>query len=264
MLFRSPGAEEGQPEQDNDKTQSEEQGGTDTGRDTDDKGTGAPDTDAESGSNDGARREPGVEREDHAEVDYSLEIEVPMPYGMEKMTVGQLKDTASDLHLRQERLDKQSNDIMTERDQVFSITSKLAPYLTPEVEQMVQQYRHDLTAREGQRMLEAIPEWKEQSAFTNDRTVMKSLAGEYGFSEREFNQVIDHRLVKLLRDYTLLRNRVHKAKEEAKPLSKGKQTKPGHKKPKAPSGVDKLVQNATASTDQAVKDAAISKLIEDS
>jgi hypothetical protein len=260
-----PSTQEGQQGETHGESESEEQGGADSGRDTTQQGTettGATDIDTEGGPDDGAGRESRTEREDNAEVDYTLEVEIPMPYGMEKMTVGELKDQVSEIHLRQERLDKQSNEVMTERDQLNHVVEAIEPYLTPEVMEKVTARRQAVLARENQRMLEAIPEWSEATVFQADRKNMQTLAGEYGFSEREFQTVSDHRLVKLLRDFTNMRARIHKAQNEAKPMRKGKTTKPGHKTAKPRANADTLVKNASASTDQKVKDAAIQTLIE--
>jgi hypothetical protein len=182
---------------------------------------------------------------------------------MEKMTVGAMKDAVSEMHLRQERMDKQSNEVMVERSELGNIVQQLEPYLTPEVLDTIKQRRQAVLARENQRMLEVIPEWEDNTVFQTDRKVMQSLAGEYGFSEREFKTVSDHRLVKLLRDYSNLRSRVEKARTEAKPISKGKQTKPGRQVAKS-RDTAKLVENAKASSDPAVKDAAITQLIGES
>jgi len=242
---------------------------TDSGRDDTSQGgegterAGPADTDAGDRPDDGTGRESGSEREDNAEIDYALEVEVPMPYGMEKMTVGAMKDAVSEMHLRQERMDKQSNEVMVERSELGNIVQQLEPYLTPEVLDTIKQRRQAVLARENQRMLEVIPEWEDNTVFQTDRKVMQSLAGEYGFSEREFKTVSDHRLVKLLRDYSNLRSRVEKARTEAKPISKGKQTKPGRQVAKS-RDTAKLVENAKASSDPAVKDAAITQLIGES
>lgn len=242
--------------------ESEEQGGTDSREGDAEGGTASADLDPDGGPDDGDRPELGADSEDNAEVDYNMEIEVPMPYGMEKMTVGQLKDEVSNVHIRQQKLDKQSNEMMVERQELETIASMIGPNLPPEAHQALQQRRQAVLAREGEHMLQAIPEWKEEVTFNADRKEMQTMATEYGFSEHEFQTVSDHRLVKLLRDHTKLKARVEKAGKEIRP-DKRKPTKPGRKprETTAQQSQSKLIAAAKESDNPDVKLAAIDSLI---
>ena len=69
--------------------------------------------------------------EQPAAVDYSAEIEVPMPYGMEKMTVGELKDQVAEMHIKETRIEKDRNELMAERDRLIDLTNSIGA-ISPE------------------------------------------------------------------------------------------------------------------------------------
>lgn len=191
-------------------------------------------------------------------VDYDMEIEVPMPYGMEPKTIGQLKDEVAAMHLTQQKVEKTRNELMMERRDLEMIIDAL-PQLPEEIGTIIQQRKQRLLAREGEAMLSAIPEWSEATTFQADRKEMLALTKGYGFSEAELEGVADHRLVKMIRDYTKLRNRVEKAGQTTKPVPRAGNKPSGHKPPKQ--NPDKLIESAKSSHDPRVKQAAISQLL---
>ncbi len=187
------------------------------------------------------------------QVNYDLEIEVPMPYGMETMTVGELKDIASSMHQREQGVTTRENQLMVQQNELFNIVNALGEIPEP-VRQAIEQNREATLSRESQKMLAAIPTWKDQTVWQSDRASMLKLAQEYGYSETEFNNLMDARLVKLAYDYDKLRGSIAKAKREAKPKRPGK--KPRSRQPQKPArNNDKRI--VTADQKQAAIDALL-------
>lgn len=60
--------------------------------------------------------------------------------------------------------------------------------------------RQQNLAKEYERMLDAHPEWRDQSQFTKDREAIGSYAKLKGFSDAELNQIYDHRYMSILHD----------------------------------------------------------------
>lgn len=63
-----------------------------------------------------------------------------------------------------------------------------------------QQAYESMLAEQNNLLISAIPEWSDTSVRESEAKEMSAFLGEYGFSESEVGQVIDHRLVKLARD----------------------------------------------------------------
>ncbi len=189
------------------------------------------------------------------DIDYDLKMEVPMPYGMESMTLGKMKDEISTMHQRESSVIEKENVLLRDRNEFESLVQEIGP-LPPQVIEQLQQKRQASLVRENQLMLEAIPEWKDTKIFTQDRSRMLETASQYGYNEADLDAIGDHRLVKLVRDYAALKVRLEKA--DPKQLPK-KQTRSGRTKP-APLKQD-FIDNAARSTDQQVKYDAIAKLI---
>lgn len=55
-------------------------------------------------------------------------------------------------------------------------------------------------AKEYERMIDAHPEWRDQSQFTKDRDAIGSYAKLKGFSDAELSQIYDHRYMSILHD----------------------------------------------------------------
>lgn len=64
----------------------------------------------------------------------------------------------------------------------------------------LRQQQAALLPKERDKMLEAIPEWKDQAKFEADRKVMSSYAKNLGFSDAELAAVYDHRYMQVLHD----------------------------------------------------------------
>lgn len=55
-------------------------------------------------------------------------------------------------------------------------------------------------ALERENMLNANPEWRDQSKFDADRAAMMKYAASLGYNEAELSQIYDHRLIRVLHD----------------------------------------------------------------
>ena len=54
--------------------------------------------------------------------------------------------------------------------------------------------------KENESLLQAIPEWSDETVRGAEVAEMTSYLGQYGFSEDEANQISDHRIMRLIRD----------------------------------------------------------------
>jgi len=78
--------------------------------------------------------------------------------------------------------------------------------------------RHNIQVHlqnEKQHMLDAIPEWRDDTVRDNERPLVMAHAKKLGFTEQEISQAADHRAVKMLRDSWLL-SKVNSKAETAK------------------------------------------------
>jgi len=175
----------------------------------------------------------GVEKSD------LYEVAIPLGDGREPVTLGQLKDNYQDAErLADERtaLDDErsalSVEAMRTRDEISRIASYL-PDVPPELMQAVQEQHREHLTQEYNALLNAVPEWKDKAQHLADREAMISHLQGYGFRPTDLDNVLDHRLLKYVRDNMQRDQRIAKAKESAvlhktapknpKPASKAKQ-----------------------------------------
>lgn len=99
-----------------------------------------------------------------------------------------------------------------------------------------------------ERMLQRNPEWADPEKFKSDMTGMKSFLSEsYGFTENDFAQVYDARLIELIKDAKRYHDGTQVAKKKlSKPLPKF--VKSSGKPIKAVSKLDALTKKAKSST----------------
>jgi len=191
-------------------------------------------------------------------IDYNQEIDVPMPYGMESMTLSELKDKASNMHMEVKKVQEQENELMVQRQEINAIMTAMGD-IPPEINQALKNQHQALLRRENQLLIEAVPEWKDMTTFDSDRQSMETLTNSYGFSEQEFNHVADHRLVKMIRDFSLLKLKLEKA--DPKKIQAKKQ-KPARSKQKQSKRDANFINDAAKSNNAQMKQAAINKLLE--
>jgi len=197
--------------------------------------------------------------EDEPKVDYDMEIEVPMPYGMEPKTIGQLKDEVAKMHLTEQKVTERENQLSQDTRLLSDLIDSLGE-LPPETMANLDQYRHQRLSREGKLLMQAIPEWSDNAIYMEDQKQMLGLASDYGFSETEFRSVADHRLVRLLRDHAKLKSRLNGA-SKPKPGKKTTQKPQQRQRVSESDRLDNLFKQAAQSKDKGFKQAAIEKLL---
>ena len=153
----------------------------------------------------------------------------------ESLTLGQLKDAgdrargaddeAEKLSQDRERLD---NDNMKARAEIQNIVSLLpVEAIDPRLIQQAQNQHAELVRSERINVISAIPGWKDPAVEVEDRAAMMDILGGYGFKRVEADNMLDHRLIKLIYDHTRLRAKLKPKVDEIKRLRK----KPGSKRP---------------------------------
>jgi len=65
---------------------------------------------------------------------------------------------------------------------------------------MQDQLRAEAIAAERNKLLEAFPEWRDESKFLSAAKQMAEGANTYGFSAEEVGQIADHRMIRVLKD----------------------------------------------------------------
>ena len=63
-----------------------------------------------------------------------------------------------------------------------------------------QQVQQQSLAQERQRLLDAVPEWRDNATFGKDREQISQYARNLGFQDAELNQIFDHRYMRILHD----------------------------------------------------------------
>lgn len=66
--------------------------------------------------------------------------------------------------------------------------------------EQLRQQQAALLPKEREKMLERVPEWRDQAKFDSDRKVMSAYAKNLGFSDAELASVFDHRYMTVLHD----------------------------------------------------------------
>jgi hypothetical protein len=145
-------------------------------------------------------------------VDYSAEI--PLSDGS-KIKLGELKDHYQSAQKHQLEVIERENAVMTRMNELSELAQHVQ--LPPQQVAMIKQQQEQYLMAEHQRMLDAIPEFRDKAAFTEARNAIQDMAAEYGIQD-QVAQITDHRIVKMLHDYARLRGQIKAAKENVKPL----------------------------------------------
>ena len=165
-----------------------------------------------------------------ASVDYELLI--PIGPGHEDATLGTLKDfykENQDWQTERTEWDNtrsaQENEQMVVRQEVTKLVQLLGD-VKPEVMAQLQTMNKVNAATEQALLLQVRPEWSDPDVKQTASTAMLETAKEYGFSSAEYNAIDDHKVIKLLDDFTKLKAQAAAGKaarikaQEASKLSK--------------------------------------------
>ena len=125
------------------------------------------------------------------------------------MPYGEFKDMAIKGKAAQDEIDtvraeaaEQGRSLMIERLELNAAADNLR--LTPEQKAHVERQRDLATERETQRLLAAMPGWKNPETAGKEFAKVAAFVGRYGLSQAELEYLVqDHRLVKLLRDVAM-------------------------------------------------------------
>jgi hypothetical protein len=171
-------------------------------------------------------------------------IKVPMPNGAEALTIGELKDRVGELvtfETREtqfdERRKRSEGDLLRAQTEIREILGMIPKEHVPAGIVDKLRVTHEKTlVRERALTLEHIPDWsgvKGEERKAEDVAGMNELLSEYGFDDTFINSVVDHRAMKMIRDYYLQTKRIRKALEGVTiPVKKGQ--RPSGKAGKAP------------------------------
>jgi hypothetical protein len=221
---------------------------------------------AEQGEEVEAQQEQADDDTEAQQIDYDLEV--PMPDGMENMTIGQLKDHFREYQdLQQERdtweaqQGEQQLELMATRRQLVELADMLQD-VKPEVIDHVQQMQQRRDDQEAELLLKTFPAWADADKKAAARTEQLDTFKQYGFSEWEYSSITDHRVIKALHDLSQYRKReaAGKAKREQLKADLPKGQKPQRRKPTQAQERAALIQRAKRGT-ETDKTAAISSLI---
>jgi len=173
---------------------------------------------------------------------YAIEIPAAADGG-ESHTFGKLKDLAAsesdfagrELQL-QERTVEFGNDQAKARSELEIILKSLPEgAIKPEVLAKARKEREVMLDREAVRMLDVIPEWKDDEAKRADLAGIGDHMAQYGFDKGHIDQIADHRMLRYMRDNLYRKTLVDKALAAIKPVKavpKGGSAKPAKAKAK--------------------------------
>jgi hypothetical protein len=150
--------------------------------------------------------------------------QVQVKVGGDLLTIGELKAKhqeianlgARELELTEarERLDLDRSDTYR---RITAIVDAFPPGSVPSGLVAALEERHQQTkAREAAMLSASRPEWADPKYSGAQRERMARQAAKYGFGKGEVANLLDHRMVLLLQDFTNLSERVDKARAEAR------------------------------------------------
>lgn len=210
--------------------------------------------------------EEAAEPTEPSQIDYDQEI--PMPDGMENMTVGQLKDhfrEHQDLQQERETWEAQQGEqqleLMAARRQLVELAQMMQD-VKPEVVDHVQQMMSRNDEQEAELLLKTFPAWADPDKKAAARAEQLETFKTYGFSEWEYSSINDHRVIKALHDLSQYRKReaAGKAKREELKSIPPKGQKPPTRKQSAAQQRAAMIQRAKRGS-ETDKYAAIGSLI---
>ena len=152
-------------------------------------------------------------------------LQVPMSDGDDAMTLGKMKDHASNAvaveGMTVELDDRRAsfeNEMIRARQELNEVIG-LLPAVPPALIERAQQAHIEHLDRERAALLAIKPEWRDDSVFQAAQGDILEAVADYGFSRADLDLVVDHRLTKLLFDFAGLKTRVAKANARAKEIA---------------------------------------------
>ena len=140
--------------------------------------------------------------------------------GETEMSLSEIKDRAKDMLVSDERLvsaDKHKldseNDLMRKQQALAMAVQESGVQLSPQMLQRAQAANAEYGRNQAEAALTAIPEWTDPAVQNADYELIRGLQNEYGFSSAEAENMRDHRMVKLFRDFSQQNKRLSDATE---------------------------------------------------
>ena len=140
--------------------------------------------------------------------------------GGEQMTLGAFKDRAKDLIAAdtkladaQKHVDGSEMDILRKTRALNLAMTTLGRRPTEAEVQRAADIHNEYAREQAKLTIDVIPAWKDTAVMNADHASMGALLGEYGFTPIESGAIHDYRHVKLLRDFSVLRDRLKTAKK---------------------------------------------------
>ena len=166
--------------------------------------------------------------------------DIKFPYGEDgdAITLGELKDAgirARTIDDETETLSNERNSFVNEqmksRAELQSIVALLPDGIPPELVNQANYQRQIAVDRERSSLLEVLPAWQDQAIEKIARDAMADNLKQYGFQPIEIENMLDHRLVKLIHDFTRMRQKIIKPMAHLQKQKK-KRSSRGNRKPK--------------------------------
>lgn len=154
-------------------------------------------------------------------VEEVYELEVPLTGDGQKMTIGRLKDSISELKafeghklaFEEEKV-KFENGATRAKDELSTIVKRLKDVIPPQhFESVMKAGRDEYTAKlneERAKVFEFIPEWQDKDTLAKEVEEINNFLEPY-FGKKAFSQFNNAKMIKLLRDTTKRELRVRQA-----------------------------------------------------
>lgn len=183
------------------------------------------------------------------------DLKISMGNDLEPMTLGALKDNAKDTgSLEVQRLAfeeskaKKETDFLRAQGELNEIVSMLPrEAIKPELVNAIKDKHAKLAQRERSLTLQAIDEWSDEDKETSDRTAMGEYLSQYGFPTHYLQNVLDHRMLKFIRDSMQRKQRIDRALAKVQEIPDTTPAPTG--KPSKSRGTNRQQSNRTLRTD---------------
>ncbi len=160
-------------------------------------------------------------------------VKLPLGNG-ETVSLGQYKDTykrlqkyEADEEAFQENRRNQENQILVARQQAESLIDMLVSQgaMTPKNLEALENMQRSQLQRESKAIQAVIPSWTDPETRQRDYDAFAELGAEYGFSDVEIRAIGDHRILKMLYDFSAARRHAKKQNGKTPPKQIGGQSK---------------------------------------
>lgn len=120
-----------------------------------------------------------------------------------------------------------------------------------------QEQLKQMAQREGQELMNKVPEWKDPQAFAKDKAKILAYGQAHGYSAEELSGLVDHRAILVLRDAARYQELVKgRQKTPAKGKTRAKTLKPGAPSNESPRSTKSKKAKQRLSKEQSVDAAA--------